>query len=619
MSTEPNAPMTIETVDRQRKYVREQKKKGDGLGVVFADAFLRGMRDLGYKSPAWALAELIDNSFQAAANNICLRFAVSGDGPRKAKPDMLAICDDGNGMIPEMIGYAVRWGGTDREGDRHGLGRYGYGLPSAAVSLAKRYTVYSRVEGHGWHAVTIDIDQLAAVSGNIQETQALLTAKAADPPEWVFYSRGDDDQLDLSKMASGTIVILEDPDRLRRLDGWILADTLRAKLLSHFGVIYRHWIPERRIVVDGVLTQAVDPLFLLEHARFFDETAVRAEAVEGRTIEVTTAQGKTGRVTIRASLLPPHFQLDEPLKYGVKGAKVNRNRWGIMRQFNGLLVCRGLRQIDCIAPNWTRFQTYDANVKVEINFDAELDEYFGITTAKQQIVIEDEMWQKLQHGGVGGGGLIDLVKDLRGRRDELMKTLKASANNRDLEEKSSPSAVAMEESAKFKAATPEPTETQLAEAQRNLDQAAERDAAATKRPKEEVKAELEAQTARRRWEIVFDSIPEGPFYRPVRLGMQKRLVINTDHPFYTKVYDAEIYESAPEIRAALEVMLFVLAERELEARGEAENFYRAERNHWSQRLRHALDHLLPDDDMTDKAAAVAEQMHMTMELEAPSA
>jgi hypothetical protein len=66
--------MTIDTIDRQRNYVESQKEKGHGLGVVFADAFLRGMRDLGCKNPAWALAEQIDNSFQAAADIVVLRF-----------------------------------------------------------------------------------------------------------------------------------------------------------------------------------------------------------------------------------------------------------------------------------------------------------------------------------------------------------------------------------------------------------------------------------------------------------------------------------------------------------------------------------------------------------------
>ena len=40
------------------------------------------------------------------------------------------------------------------------------------------------------------------------------------------------------------------------------------------------------------------------------------------------------------------------------------------------------------------------------------------------------------------------------------------------------------------------------------------------------------------WEVDFEAMPEGPFYRPRRLGEQKRLIINTEHPFYTKIYNA---------------------------------------------------------------------------------
>lgn len=92
-----------------------------------------------------------------------------------------------------------------------------------------------------------------------------------------------------------------------------------------------------------------------------------------------------------------------------------------------------------------------------------------------------------------------------------------------------------------------------------------------------------------------------------RLGEQKRLVINTNHPFFTKIYDA-----ATEVRAALEVLLLVLAEAELDAEGERETFYKAERQRWSERLRHALDKLVTDDSLTDKRSAIAEELHMTV-------
>jgi hypothetical protein len=602
--------MTIETVERQRKYVKEQQKKGAGLGVVFADAFLRGMRDLGYKNPAWALAEQIDNAFQAAGDTVAIRFGFLPTNKSASKPDYLAIVDNGNGMIPEMIGFSVRWGGTDREGDRKGFGRYGYGLPSSAVSMAKRYTVYSKVADGDWHAVTVDIDQLSAAAHDIEKTTELLTAKPAKLPAWISKAASGSDRLDVSTLQSGTVVVLEDLDRLRRLSGWIKVESLQTKLLQHFGVIYRYWIPERRITVDGVETAVVDPLFLMEHGRFYSETEVLAERVETRTFEVTTSTGETGAVRIRASVLPPNFQLVNPAEYGNEAIRAkNNNRLPIMKQYNGILVCRERRQIDTVAPPWTKFQNYDANIKIELDFDPVLDEFFGITTSKQQIEIDDVMWEKLKHSGKNGGGLIDLVRDLRARFDALQTELKAKYHNTSaVKEEARPSVAAMEDSAKFTTTVPEPTPSQREEAQRNLERKATERAEITGEPKEDVLKELAEATAQKRWEVEFAAIPEGPFYRPTRLGEQKRLVINTEHPFYTKVYDV-----APEIRAALEVLLFVLAERELEAKNEAETFYKAERGRWSERLRHALDALVSQDTMMDKASAIAEQMHITLD------
>lgn len=606
MSSVSTNTMMIDTIDRQEQYVASQKEKGHGLGVVFADAFLRGMRDLGYKNPAWALAEQLDNAFQAAAEVVAIRFGYDPSNSTRVKADHVAIVDNGNGMIPEMISYAVRWGGTDREGDRRGFGRYGYGLPSSAVSMAKRYTVYSKVRGGSWCSVTVDIDELAAAANDIVKTERLLTARAAQIPNWILRGAKDSDKLDVAALESGTIIVLEELDRLHKLGGWIKAESLRTKLLQHFGVIYRSWLPERRITIDGIEAEVVDPLFLMEHGRFVNETAVRAERVEARTFEVTTPRGTTGTVKIRASVLPPNFQLADPAQYG-PGAKRNR-RFEIMKDYNGLLVCRAQRQIDTVTPRWTKFQNYDANIKIEIDFDPELDEYFGMTTAKQQIVIDDEMWEKLQHSGKGGGGLMDLVGDLRTRFTELQHELAATHLNRAPKEGPRPSVVAMEKSAKFKGTEAEPTQTQREEAQRNLEQRATERAAATGEPKEKVVEQLTQETKARRWEVEFAAITEGPFYRPTRLSEQKRLIINTDHPFFTKVYSA-----APEVAAALEVLLFVIGERELEVKNEAEVFYRGERQRWSERLRHALAALVEDDTVVNKAAAVAERLHVDME------
>lgn len=583
--------MQMGTIARQRAYVAQKKAQGNGIGLVFADAFIRGMRDIGYKSNGWALAEMIDNAVQAGATTIGVQFGYAKGNKTQAKPDMLAVSDDGVGIDKEMLSYAVRWGGTDRENNRDGFGRYGYGLPSSAVSICQKYTVYSKTADDVWHAVTVDIHDLAKVASDIEATERKLQPRKASPPSWI--SR-DLSGLDAASMDSGTIVVLEDMDRLE----YKKTDTLKTKLLQLFGVIYRHWIPTPRIFVHGTSAEPVDPLFLMEGARFFDETEVRAERVEAKSFEVETSRGTKGWVRMRAAMLPPDFQNKEVGRVG-KGWSKN-SRFSIMRDYNGLQICRDGRQIDCIPPRHIKFQNADVNTKIEIDFDPELDEYFGITTSKQQVVISDAMWDKIEQGG----RLRDLVTDIQKRVKHRYGQLIAAIQNGEDPDTPRSSEIAMMETEKFKARPEIVSDRQKQAAQKNLEITASNVSTQTGKPKEQVVRDLERRMKTRRFEVDFQDIPEGPFYRPFRLGEQKRVIINTLHPFHTKIYSI-----APDIASALEVLLMVIAEAELESEGDAETFYQSARNRWSERLRHALDRLLPDDEMRDKASAVAEEMH----------
>ena len=126
----------VDDLKRQHDFVEDQKKHGDdAFSLVSPEAFLRGIRDLGYKSTLTALDELVDNSVQANAEVIWLFPAYLPGNKSEKKPDAIVVVDDGHGMEPDMIRIAVRWGGTHRENDRKGFGRYGFGLPSACVSV----------------------------------------------------------------------------------------------------------------------------------------------------------------------------------------------------------------------------------------------------------------------------------------------------------------------------------------------------------------------------------------------------------------------------------------------------------------------------------------------------
>ncbi|MGD9602453.1 MAG: ATP-binding protein [Gammaproteobacteria bacterium] len=619
------AQLHLDTIERQKAYVAREKSKGGTQGVVFQDAFIRGMRDLGYKDPAWALAELIDNAVQAGANSVEIRLGFDKENSSKAKnPAMIAIVDDGTGMHKDMIGYAVRWGGTDREDDRHGFGRFGYGLPSSCVSIACAYTVYSKVKDDDWYAVSIDLKKLADASSDPKATGELLAARKAKVPSWLLdqlqmpLDRDDEPVLtqpiDLRTLESGTIIVLENLDRLRGMSGWIQVNKLRQRLLHQFGIIYRHWIPEVRIAVDGVDCQAIDPLFLLPHARFVDETPVKAKKVIERAFDVQTRDGKeTGTVKIRASYLHPQFSWATPENFA-SGERKNK-RWDQVlapkHGLNGIMVCREGRQIDVVQPSWTKFQNYDIYVKVEIDFDPVLDEYFSITTSKQQIRIDEDMFEKLRTDGKNAGGLHTIVNDIRREFKRENHELRAEIDKVEIEKSMElPAANAMMEAERFKTRTPRISPEAQREAVQNLEEEIASRTKESGNPEEEVRKQVMEEVKTRPWDIGVEAIEEGPFYIPRRMGEQKRIVLNTAHPFYSRLYA----KASGDVRSALQVLLFVLADGEIDADGHRGIFYKAERGFWSGQLAIALSSLTTQGTLDDDASVameIEEQVRVT--------
>ena len=141
-------------LQEQLEYLKSNPMQGM-QGIVMVEAFLKGIRDLGYKDTSFAFNELNDNSIQAGARNI--HYDLIGE---KNKIQEIVVYDDGHGMVKDMLSVAVTWGGTHRQGSRKGFGKYGYGLPSASLSLAKKYTIYSKVKGGDWHKIIFDITKL---------------------------------------------------------------------------------------------------------------------------------------------------------------------------------------------------------------------------------------------------------------------------------------------------------------------------------------------------------------------------------------------------------------------------------------------------------------------------
>lgn len=577
----------------QDAFTKKLEDEHFDFGLIVGDAFVRGIRDIGYKHTGTALDEHVDNSIQAGATRIDVIFGFEGSSDKK--PDRIAVLDNGHGMDPRMIRVAMLWGGTHREGDRTGFGRYGYGLPSASVSQGKVFSVYSRRKGGEWHMGTFDLR--AVGRGDYNDASGKIIMPAARPaalPAWVkSFLR---EHVGADDLEHGTIVVMEELDRL----SWKTARSLKVNLLEHFGVTYRNFLRDAALFVDGTKVEAVDPLFITPGMRLFDLDEDRALALEPMVIPVKNEDGTVSDIRVRFSYLPPTFQSKDK----THGGAPTNARFGIMKQYTqGIIVGRAGRQIDTITSGtpWTgigTFVNYDRNWGVEIDFSPGLDEEFSITTSKQRVILSDRIWDILEQAGVKAA-ITQLRKRFREDKARL-RAVEAKEGEPRASEK------AMELAQKFKTRRTTPSPEQQEQQETKLKQEARKRARSSGVSPDQVEEELRREAEDRPYKIDFESHPGGPFFRVDQIGGQRVLYLNTSHRFFRDLYSGP--DSTPRLRAALEVLLFVIGDGELDAQGQADRrlFYESERGYWSQQLNVALDRLDQMDSVEDELSASEE-------------
>jgi len=313
--------------------------------LLVASNFIRAVRESGYLSMSTALAELVDNSLQAAATQVAITIT-------RASPDALpeiVVEDNGDGMTRTELEQCLRFGGSSRFDARHSLGRFGMGLPAASLSQARRVEVTAWRNNEAEQTVALDVDAIVAGS-----EPALVARRGA-----------------CSNGPSGCRVRWLRCDRIeyRRL-AW-----LERSLRRDLGRMYRRFLAAGlRMTINGGPVEAVDPTLLGTSV----EGATAELAFDELVYEMDTGRGDTSAVTVRFVMLPVDrwHSLDNGTKrrVGIAGG-------------GGVSILRAGREI---ATGWhlmgsKRRENYDDWWRCEIEFDPSLDEHFGITINKQGI------------------------------------------------------------------------------------------------------------------------------------------------------------------------------------------------------------------------------------------
>ena len=313
--------------------------------IVNIRNFLLSVRETGYRSFAHSIAELVDNSLQARATLISINTSAESGGT-------IVVIDDGIGMSQDALRSALQFGGSTRFNDRKGSGRFGMGLPTSSVSLAKRVDVY-----------TWGIDGVLHAYLDIDELQESGTARLPEPvivPKPSFIPATD----------HGTTIVLSACDRAGAQSELINMAQAKFELSRIFRFPIQRFL---RLLVNGDELKPFDPLFLANGYK--GATASQYGPVLEYRLPVGNANAF---VRARFSELPVAAwrDLSNPEKQAL----------GVSRGA-GVSIVRNDREI---AYGWyflgsKRRENYDDWWRCEVSFPPELDEYFGVNHTKQQI------------------------------------------------------------------------------------------------------------------------------------------------------------------------------------------------------------------------------------------
>jgi uncharacterized protein (DUF433 family) len=239
------------------------------MATFFSYNALVSQRAAGYKNTAYALAELIDNSFDANAHHVHVILMEKNTGGRR-KVEEILVLDDGDGMSPKVLQGALQFGNTTNSNiddvvKTRRKGKFGYGLPNASLSQCQNIGVYSWQKKKKVNFVYLDLEELKKT-----ESIEIPAVKEQDLPS-------EFEEI-LGKLSeSGTLVTWKHCDRLSHIRG----DSIIRNSSDILGRLYRHLLAEgksiafsifeympnkHRYIQQGITTnlRPNDPLFLMK-------------------------------------------------------------------------------------------------------------------------------------------------------------------------------------------------------------------------------------------------------------------------------------------------------------------------------------------------------------------
>lgn len=181
---------------------------------------------IGYKIEE-AIADLLDNSIDAGASRVLVRFVHDGTEIRR-----IVVADDGRGMDSTQLLGAMQFGSTR---NRHGrdLGKFGMGLKTATFSQGRSLTVISKQNG-----------EVSACRWTTQTIAAGWNCELLDPKQSGVWM--DEIRQPFTIGKTGTMVVIDHLDHLRAGAAGLenALQKLQKKLSVHLGLTFHRFLGE---------------------------------------------------------------------------------------------------------------------------------------------------------------------------------------------------------------------------------------------------------------------------------------------------------------------------------------------------------------------------------------
>ncbi len=565
------------------------------LPLIPAATAIETFRDAGYKSTASAIAEIIDNSIEAEAQNIqILTFEEPVEGAKRIKNKIVtvAIYDDGKGMDTETLQSSLRFGVGTRMNTRSGMGRFGIGLPNASVSQCRHVTVYSWQNGI-CNKAYLDIDEIKKT----KQQDANLVEKCVFPMDVLEYVDGGYDQ------QSGTLVVWEKCDRL----DVARSGTLYKRMEKDLCRIYRHFLDNDNtygnhvnvsLVTTGSESQvrvlkANDPMYLLVpntlpewEGKVYENEATNVCREMVSFDAVYDEEGNSSTVEIHFSMALPEIQ-------NLGGLKSDVGRH--YQQNIGISFVRACREIDFGSFGFVKTDTRERWWGCEVRFEPVLDELFGVTNNKQsirgiklldkedEVDIDDDPKSKLRQKL--SQAIANNIATMRSIIEKRNAGTRGKANTQAAKK------ITQIVNKKFENSKEQTKSEITASAKTEEEKSKEWEAHyKDKNPElldEEIK-KIVAEKVNSKIEIEFDSWPGEQFFTIATRGGTAVVTINQKHLFYQELY--EPLKENPSLIDAINLIMMAYARTEEELYNDADTLEKV-RSRWGSYIQDLLKEL----------------------------